>query len=122
MSRTYRSRDHVERDCNCGAPIRPKFSYSHKDGRIVIHESVQEEINICRRKGYPPERTCDCNTWYHDNHKRNFKRDRKDYFKPDKKYKTMTKELRRAKERAAMQKHDYDNVPKFPKSDVWDWN
>jgi hypothetical protein len=122
MSRTYRRRDHVERDCNCGAPIEPKFSFSYKNGKLVIHESVQEEINKSRRFGVPPNRTCRCDTWYPDYKKRNFKRDHKDWGKPDKKYKTVTKKLRRAKERAAMQKHDYDNVPKFPNSDVWDWN
>ena len=118
MSRTYRSRKYVERDCNCGAPISPRWSYN----KGKFHESVQEEINKSRRVGCPPDRTCDCNTYFYDNRKRNLKRDRKDYFKPNKAYKTVTKKLRKAKEREAMNNRRYDCMPKFPKSDVWDWN
>ena len=111
MSRTYRRRDHVERDCNCGAPIWTSWGKTEAD-----------MIASSRRHGTPPMRECRCDTYYYDNHKRNYKRDRKDYFKPDKNYKTVTKKLRKAKERAAMQKHDYDNIPRFRNSDEWDWN
>ena len=111
MSRTYRSRDHVQRECNCGAPI---YSFHRR--------SDHEEIVLCQRKGVIPWRDCHCNTWYHDNHKRNFKRDRKDRDKPDKKYKTVSKRLRRAKVRNAMAQKRYDCMPVFKKTDVWNWN
>jgi len=117
MSRTYRSREYVEHDCNCGCPIAPRFTYNK--GRC--HESVQEEINTSRRKAVLPNRTCDCNTWHCDNHKRNYKRDRKEYYKPNKVYKKITKKIRKAKERSAMAKKDYDNIPKFRKSDAWNY-
>jgi len=111
MSRTYRSRDHVERDCNCGAPI-----------FVPYGDNEKAVIEWNRRRATLPWRECRCKTWYYENRKRNYKRDRKDFYKPNKKYKTVTKKLRKAKERAAMQRKDYDNVPKFPMSDVWDWN
>lgn len=118
MSRTYRRRDHVERDCNCGAPISPRCSY--RKGKFS--ESVVEEINRSRRLGVVPERICDCDTWYYDNHKRNYKRDRKDYNKANKGYKTVKKKIRKAKERSVMVRGDYDNIPTFRRSNDYDIN
>lgn len=111
MSRTYRRRDHIERDCCCGAPI---YSFS---GR-----SDHEEIIYSLRKGTIPWRDCRCDTWYYDNHKRNFKRDRKDFNKANKGYKIVTKKIRKAKERSAMERRDYDNIPTFRKSNDYDIN
>ena len=111
MSRTYRKRTHVERECNCGSPIWTPFGRSEED-----------EIAICRRRGTLPWRQCHCDTWFYDCRKRNFKRDRKDPFKPDKLYKVVKKKIRKAKERAAIQKKDYDNIPIFKHTDTWDWN
>ena len=111
MSRTYRRRDHIKRDCNCGASI---FSFS---GR-----SDHEEIIHSQRKGTIPLRDCRCDTWFPDYTKRNFKRDRKNWNKPDKDYKKVTKKIRKAKEREAMAQKKYDCMPRFRKSDVWDWN
>lgn len=118
MSRTYRRRDYVERDCNCGAPIRPRFTYN----KGKINESVQEEINISRRNGVLPNRICDCDRNYRSYIKRNYKRDRKDHFKPNKIYKKVMKKIRKAKIRHAMAKQDYDNIPISHKENDWLWN
>ncbi len=122
MSRTYRRRDHIERDCDCGAPIEPKVSWTYKNESFVMHESVQEEINSAKRHGVPPERTCDCDTWFPDYTKRNCKRDRKNWNKSDSSFKKVMKKARRAKERAAMGKGDYENIPIFHKENDWLWN
>jgi hypothetical protein len=122
MSRTYRRRDHVERDCNCGAPIRPKFSWTYVDKVLIIHESITEEINRSHRLGLLPDRECRCDFWHYDNHKRNYKRDRKDYNKADKGYKTVTKKIRKAKERSAMARGNYENIPTFRNSNDYDIN
>jgi len=111
MSRTYRRRDHVERDCNCGAPIWTSWGKSEDD---MIARSI--------RLGLIPDRECRCDTWYYDNHKRNYKRDRKDFNKANKSYKIMTKKIRKAKENRAMQRRDYDNVPTFRRSNDYDIN
>jgi len=111
MSRTYRRREYIERDCGCGAPIFVSYGRTERD-----------MIECSRRTGIPPWRECHCDTYYYENRKRNYKRDRKHNFKPDKAYKKVTKKIRKAKERAAMQKHDYDNIPRFRNSDEWDWN
>ena len=122
MSRTHRRRDHVERDCNCGAPISPKFSWTYNNGVLVIHESIIEEINKSRRDGSIPRRTCDCETWYYDNHKGNYKRDRKNWNKASSNFKKITKKIRKAKERSAMARGSYDNIPTFRKSNDYDTN
>ncbi len=111
MSRTYRRRDHVERDCNCGAPIWTSWGKSESD---MIARSI--------RLGTIPWRECRCDTWYHDNHKRNYKRDRKDFNKASKSYKIMTKKIRKAKENSAMQRRDYDNIPTFRRSNDYNIN
>lgn len=60
--------------------------------------------------------------WYYD-----FagNRDSKKWFKPNKKFKQLQKKSRKAKEKDAL-KHILENedeiLPKFPKTDVWDWN
>lgn len=60
--------------------------------------------------------------WFYDYYsKRNKKRDTKSYLKPDKSYKTMMKKARRAKEREAMQRKDYENIPLFRKEDQRNW-
>ena len=102
MSRTYRRRKYIERDCNCGAPV------------FVPWGSTEAEvIERSRRRGTIPWRECRCNTQYYDNRKRNFKRDRKEWYKPPKWYKQMKERQRRAKVKSAMERKDYDGVPFF---------
>lgn len=36
-------------------------------------------------------------------------------------FKKVTRKRRKAKERIALQKQDYDNVPRFRKSDKWEF-
>ena len=40
---------------------------------------------------------------------------------PPKWFKTMKRRIERAKVHAAIQKKNYDNIPKFKRSDRWDW-
>jgi hypothetical protein len=56
--------------------------------------------------------------WYYDP-KGN--RDCKKWFKPDKKFKTILKQKRKAKEKEAL-KLGKEIIPEFPKTDVWEWN
>ena len=117
MSKTYR-RDEVEMDCNCGAPIRPRYTYA----KGVRDWSVQQEIKTAIRKGCPVERECDCHRKVDYFTKRNSKRDRKPWMKPKSNFKKMMRKARKAKVRAAMQHHDYDNIPRFRKEDMWNYH
>lgn len=56
---------------------------------------------------------------YYSRH--NQKWDSKPWYKPSKEYKKMQIQIRRAKEKASMKKQNYDNIPKFRKTNVWDW-
>lgn len=96
MSRTYR-RDFIELDDN----NRP---FPYKMDRRSIGRPYHHDFKV---------------DYYS---KRNRKYDKKHWYKPDKDYKKVTKKIRKAKERAAMHKKRYDNIPIFKKSDVWDWN
>ncbi len=49
------------------------------------------------------------------------KRDGKKAYKPNKKFKTLQKQSRKAKEKQALLK-DPDLIPEFPKTDVWNYN
>jgi len=104
MSRTYRT-IMKQVDCNCGAPI---WNWgSHNENYFI-------------RKDTAPYRECQHHFYdYYSRH--NWKRDRKPWNKPDKSYKVIKKKNRKAKERAAMQKKKYDNIPFFRKEDKWDW-
>lgn len=46
--------------------------------------------------------------------------DKKPWFKPNKKFKTMEKRIRKAKEKQAL-KLEKEIIPDFPKTDVWYW-
>lgn len=118
MSRTYR-RAMLPLDCNCGAPIGPSWAW--RLGWDVSADEIEREIRWSRSRGVPPNRICNCSTQYDYYSRMNLKRDRKDWYKPDKVYKTVKKRLRRAKERSAMARGDYDNIPLFRKSDKRDW-
>ena len=56
------------------------------------------------------------NCWRH-----NQKCDKKPWYKPTKEYKRLMARNRRAKEKQSMKNKNYDNVPKFKKTDVWNW-
>jgi hypothetical protein len=56
-----------------------------------------------------------------DHSKYNYKCDCKPCDKPHKKFKKIMTRNRKAKERIAMQKKDYDNIPRFSKMDIWEW-
>lgn len=117
MSRTYR-RTMLELDCNCGAPIEPRWSWN----KGKIQESIQRELRWANSRGVPPERVCECGVKYDYYSKRNWKRDRKNYFKSSSTFKQITKKRRKAKERSAMAKKDYEDVPCFRNSNDYDWN
>jgi hypothetical protein len=54
--------------------------------------------------------------------KRNSKWDHKNWDKSSSIFKKEKKKIRKAKERQAMKKEDYDNIPFFHKENDWDWN
>lgn len=117
MSRTYRSRC-LRLDCNCGAPVEPRLTWNNKNG---LCESVGEEVRRSRSRGVAVERTCECE-WKFDYSKRNYKRDRKHWDKPDKPYKQVSKKAFRAKVRHCMDQQKYEGMPKLRHTDIWDWN
>ena len=117
MSRTYR-RTMLELDCNCGALIEPHFSWNK--GKLT--ESVERAVKRANSWGLPPNRTCECETRYDYYSKRNWKRDRKNWFKSSSTFKKITKKSRKAKERSAMAKKYYEDVPRFRNSNDYDWN
>jgi len=47
-------------------------------------------------------------------------RDKKPFYKPDKKYKYMTKRIRRSKEKQALR--EGKEMPIFKHTDMYDWN
>jgi len=96
MSRTYR-RDFVELDYN----DRP-FPYGKSWWEL----------------GFP---------YYHNHHtdyysKRNRKYDHKAWYKSNSPFKKVMKKARKAKERAAMQKKDYEKIPIFRRENDWHYN
>ena len=64
--------------------------------------------------------------WYHHHidyySKRNKKKDTKPWHKCPKWYKKMKERQRKAKAREAMRKGKYDNVPRFKRSNDWEWD
>ena len=101
MSRTFRTLMKSV-DCSCGAKIWSK------------------DENDYVRKDFAPPRDCQHHFYsYYDRH--NVKRDYKNTMKPGRIYKTIAKKHRRAKERAAMQKKNYENIPMFHREDKWNW-
>ena len=118
MSRTYRRRC-LRLDCNCGAPVEPRLTWNNKNGMC---ESVQEEINRSRSRGEAVDRTCECEPKYDYYSKRNYKRDRKHWDKPDKPYKQVSKQAFRARVKHCMDQLLYECMPVFMHTDQWDWN
>ena len=47
--------------------------------------------------------------------------DDKPWYKPNKKFKSLAKKSRKAKEKEAL-KLDKEIIPEFPNQDVWNWN
>ena len=94
MSRTYR-RDFISLDVN----NKPSNGRYFDDGRE-----------------YWEQGHCD----YYS--KRNCKRDRKSFMKSPSSFKKVMKKRRKAKERNAMQRKDYENVPIFHKENDWLYN
>ncbi len=117
MSKTYR-RSMLQLDCNCGAPIEPKWSWN----KGKINESVNEELRRANSNGVPPDRTCECEVKYDYYSKRNWKRDRKNWWKPGKSLKDVSRKLFKARVRHAMVQKKYDCMPVSKKTDVWDYN
>ena len=118
MSRTYR-RCMLQLDCNCGAPVEESFCYNSKRG---IFYSSDKNLRWSRSRQVPPDKTCECGVKYDYYSKRNWKRDRKNTWKPPKWYKVMKKRERKAKEKDALRSHQYDSIPHFRKSDLRDWD
>lgn len=54
--------------------------------------------------------------------KRNKKLDKKLRYKPNKAFKILKRRIRRAKISNAMANHNYDNIPVFKNSDIWEWD
>ena len=54
--------------------------------------------------------------------KRNSKHDHKNWQKSSSSFKKMMRKMRKAKERQAMKKSDYENVPHFRKGNDWLYN
>lgn len=118
MSRTYR-RTMMQIDCNCGAPVESRFGWNQKRG---CFDNLDKELQWSNSRGVPPQRTCECGVRYDYYSKRNWKRDRKNWYKPDKGYKEISRKHFRAKVRHEMNNHRYDTMPKLLNTDVWDWN
>ena len=118
MSRTYR-RSMLQLDCNCGAPIESRVTWNNRKGLI---ESIEPEIRWSKSRGVPPNRTCDCKDKYDFYSKRNWKRDRKNWWKSDSSFKKVMKKHRKAKERHFMNNGNYDNIPIFRRENDRDWN
>ena len=104
MSKTYR-RTMLQIDCGCGASV-----------------DTQHAISRANRWGVPPDRTCWCEVRYDYYSKRNWKRDRENWWKPNKSFKEVSKKAFRAKVKQAMVQRKYNCMPVLKKTDVWDWN
>lgn len=48
-------------------------------------------------------------------------RDRKGYQKPTKDFKSMYRRIERSKVKHAMRNSNFENIPRFRKTDVWNW-
>ena len=105
MSRTYR-RNQVELDCNCGEPV----------------WRGEDRENYYIRQGIAPWRGCRCTKKVDYFSKRNFKRDRKPYWKTPKVYKVIMNRKRRAVVRDHMVHEKYEIIPKFRRENDWIWN
>jgi hypothetical protein len=135
MSRTYR-RSQVQLDCNCGAPIITEEVVALLSGETkklglrtfyingICHwywNSSANRNNMWFRSGYAPERACNCGVKYDFWTKRNFKRDRKPWFKPNKAAKMIRIRSNKAKEKSKMAQKRYDDIPFFKMTDRRDW-
>ena len=116
MSRTYR-RYFLHLDCNCGAPVEPRFSWN-KGKRT---DSVSLELQKSSSWGVPPTRICNCGYKYDYYSKRNLKRDKKAFDKAPKWYKAMKWRERKAKETNVMRHGNYSLIPLFKMSNQRDW-
>lgn len=121
MSRTYRTAK-LSLDCNCGAPIGGRYVWAWHH-ILPTQEETEKELSKSQRKATAPQRCCRCWTnRKYDYSKRNRKRD---FARQERSKLTMKKvysRSRRAKVKQAMRNGNYDNIPKFRKSDEWDWN
>lgn len=116
MSRTYRAAK-LPIDCSCDAVI----GWSWR-GEQPTQEQTDKEINKARRNGVVPEKCCGCR-WssrkYDYYSKKNHKRDNKPIEHSSRKDKKIYSRSRRAKVKNAMKYGDYENIPRFPRSDNW---
>lgn len=109
-------------DCNCGAKIGPSFYFYWKK-ELPTEKETEKMINKSKRKGLPPDRICNCCTNQHYDYfsKRNFKRDKKAWHKSSSSWKAVMAGNRKAKERHAMEKGDYENIPLFRRENDYNW-
>jgi len=136
MSRTYR-RSQVKLDCNCGAPIlteevvallsgeekKPGSRIFYIDG--VIHYWWNSSANQNARYfryGLPPDRACNCGVRYDNYTKRNYKRDRKPWYKAPKWFRKIKTRETRAKINSKMAQGRYDDIPIFRNGIIRDWS
>ena len=117
MSRTYR-RSMLQLDCGCSSPIRLHWSW--KKGKIT--KSIEPTLRWANSRGVPPDRECECEIRYDYYSKRNWKRDRKNWWKPGTEFKEVSKRSFKAKVRHEMDNRRYDCMPVLKKTDVWDYN
>jgi hypothetical protein len=115
MSRTFRaSKKRI--DCNCGAPLEQINQKRYLSKRWY---TLSEDPEWLKRQGLAPQRTCLCGVKYDYYSKRNLKRDRKPWGRPTKKFKTVEKRVRRAKEKHAFRIGK--EIPIFKKTDKDEW-
>ena len=66
-------------------------------------------------------RKCPYNFCYYGHSSAKEFRDKKKWGKPPHWFKTMYRQIERAKVKDALRREDFDNIPRFRSSDQWNW-